>query len=429
KGKSDETVKELRREAFSTENAVGLPRCLLIRNPNFRRVWLGQILSQAGSRAYFINLLWWTITQGAAEAGVSETWASGILLTIMGLPQVVLLKPIGSILGRYSTKLVMITAELIGGTTALVVLIVSLLGFLNLGIVMAASLIIAICQAFVDPAIPKSVPELVASADIDVAVGYEASTQALAFFSGAGLGAIASGTLGFNITIALNAASYGLSALLTSRAKFSEPMPTRPMAADFSVPQSVGAPLAEPDSAMPEDVRPLLYSFASANFFMFPIFLLLPLTVKQNLHGNVLSLGILEASFWLGLIAGAAVSPRLKTTYSNLKLCGVAFMLFGLLLTIMALTLPLLGMAIIMVIGGLTAGFINVRAVSYFQRVVPQINHGRFFAKLQAFVVGAQPLSYFLFTLLVGAYALSWGFLCAGLGLLFCGIYAFRAST
>jgi len=35
---------------------------LILRNRNFLLVWLGQVLSQAGTRMYQIAIMWWMLT-------------------------------------------------------------------------------------------------------------------------------------------------------------------------------------------------------------------------------------------------------------------------------------------------------------------------------------------------------------------------------
>ncbi|MYT21048.1 MFS transporter, partial [Streptomyces sp. SID7760] len=54
----------------------------------------------------------------------------------------------------------------------------------------AAALALASCQAFFDPCLTTSVPELVDDADIEAATGFELSTQSLASLGGALLGAL-----------------------------------------------------------------------------------------------------------------------------------------------------------------------------------------------------------------------------------------------
>ncbi|NDE18632.1 MFS transporter, partial [bacterium] len=339
-------------------------RNLLVRNKDFRFVWIAQVLSQAGSRAYFINLLWWIVTStGASNLSRDHTaaWASGVLLIIMGLPPVVLVKWIGKTLGRHSSKNILVGFEVCGAVLTTVVLGLAWSGNLSLPWIYALSILIATCQAFVDPALIKSVPELVDREDVESAVAFESSTQALAFFSGAALGAVASGTLGFTVTVGLNALSYGISAWLTSRARFRHgPQPAGSDSAQIPTdpiePQNQKSQKSQKTKSLPAEVTPLLRAFAVANIFMFPLFLILPLFVKESLGGSVLLLGLLESCFWLGILIGANQSSRLPVWGGYLRMSGILFALFGALVCTIILVPHPFWVALVMACGGAGAG-------------------------------------------------------------------------
>jgi MFS family permease len=394
---------------------------LLIRNRDFRLVWCSQVLSQAGSRAFFINLLWWIISSApeVRGGGSTSTWASGILLTILGLPSVLLVRWIGRVLERYSGQKIMVFCEVAGALLSLVVFGLSVSGNLTLGWVYGLSGLIALCQALVDPALVKVVPELVEEADIEAAVGLESSTQALAYFSGAAIGAIASGILGFSVTTAINALSYGVSAFMTSRARF---RPSSIAANHESTERGLSNVPSSRDGWV-NQVGPLLKAFGAANVFMFPIFLVLPLFVKDSLQGSVIVLGLLESCFWFGLVAGANQAWRLDAEGRFLKMSAILFFLFGSLICSIALNPSVIWAAVVLVCGGISAGVVNVKVITYFQLVVPESARAKFFAQLQAYVAGAQPLSYLLFTGILLVLSPVHSFAVIGFGLAMVGVF------
>jgi len=398
-------------------------RNLLVRNKDFRFVWMAQVLSQAGSRAYFINLLWWIVSStGASNLSQDHTaaWASGVLLIIMGLPPVLLVKWIGKTLGRHSSKNILVGFEIFGAVLTTVVLALAWSGNLSLSLVYVLSILIATCQAFVDPTLVKAVPELVDREDVESAVAFESSTQALAFFSGAALGAVASGTLGFTVTVGLNALSYAVSAWLTSRARFRH-APDTPGPESAHIPTDPVVPQSQKSKGLPAEVMPLLRAFAIANIFMFPLFLILPLFVKESLGGSVLLLGLLESCFWLGILTGANQSSRLPVWGGYLRMSGILFALFGALVcTIMLVPHPF-WVAFVMACGGAGAGLVNVKVITFFQETVPESSRADFFAKLQAFVAAAQPVSYLLFTGVLTVISPAQAFFLSGAGLIIVG--------
>lgn len=395
------------------------PDSLLLRNRDFRLVWFGQILSQAGSRAYFINLLWWMVSRPGGEAKAS-LW-SGALLVLIGLPSILFVKLIGKVLSTVSSRKILITAELMGGLFVAAIFCLEKMSLLTPEWVLVFSFLVATCQAFVDPALINSVPELVDKSDVESAIGFESSTQALAFFSGAALGAFATGLFGFANTIALNIGTYLLSAVFTSWAVF-----RYSRAANQDLQTSDSSAIIQ--TAKSPAISRLLWSFAGANFFMFPIFLILPLFIQSHAEGGVMSLGLLEACFWLGLILGAYMAPKLAWHDSYLRLCGLAYGVFGLLLLTLSFYYQTFWMGLVLAGGGFSAGFVNVKVIGYFQTAVPLTERGAFFAKLQAFVGGSQPLSYLVFTMILAGISARWGFLVAGTGLLTLGVFCLSPS-
>ncbi len=81
-----------------------------------------------------------------------------------------------------------------------------------------------------------------------------------------------------------------------------------------------------------------------------------------------------------------------------MKLSGILFLLFGAMICSIAINPSVVWVAVVLVCGGISAGLVNVKVITYFQISVPESARASFFARLQAYVAGAQPLSYLLFT-------------------------------
>ncbi len=356
---------------------------------SFRNVWLGQVLSQAGSKAYLINLLWWLVDRPGADAH-HAAWASGALLLASALPPILLSRPIGRLLTRHASQRVIVTAELCGA--ALVALVFACLWWqvLSLPVLLVVSALVATCQGCVDPALTKSVTELVPAHKVEQAVAFEASTQSLAYFAGTALGATLTGLLGLEAAVLLNALSYLLSAALTWRARFT------PAGAPDEAPSEGG--LSAAAVAAGASVQRLLRAFAAANFLLFPLFLILPLFTRNELHASVTVLGALEALFWLGLIAGAALSQRVPESGGLPAVVARSLLAFGLALCAVMAWPRLAITAAALLVGGLAVGLVNVKVMSFFQQQVPDADKGVFFARLQALVTAGQPLGYLVFT-------------------------------
>jgi MFS family permease len=399
-------------------------RPLLIRNRNFALVWLGQVLSQSGSKAYLINLLWWIIQSAKSEG--EAAMLSGALLVLTALPGIVFVKPIGHLLSRYPSKKLLVVGESLAAM--LVALIFGLLFFDNLTmpVLFVLSFAIATCQAVVDPTLTNAVPQLVPQADIEGAVGLEATTQSLAYFVGTGVGATLTGLLGLHAALFLNIVSYVISAIASGMAHFVTAADAAPTAAEPAAAESA-EPSAEPSSSFQAmGLTALMVSFATANFFIAPVFLVLPIFIKQVIQGSITQLGMLEACFWLGLIFGAMISTRLFTTWAVQKITGFLLGIFGVMMVVVWLFPNLYWAGVVLFVGGSAVGVVNVKMITYFQRVVPDSEKGHFFARLQAFATSSQPLGYFAFSLFLANLSSPLAFALQGLGLCCVAVFCLR---
>jgi predicted MFS family arabinose efflux permease len=410
-------------EAVSADTS-SVQRPLLLRNRQFALVWLGQVLSQSGSKAYLINLLWWIMMQAANDAEAAR-W-SGMLLVLSALPGIVLVLPIGHLLNRWPVKRLLVGGEACAALLVLAILLLLHWHSLSMPLLIALSVAIAACQALVDPALTRAVTMLVPPEDVEGAVGLEASTQSLAYFIGTGVGATLCGLFGLEAALLLNILSYVISASASSMARFAPQTPGADAGTDAGTDAAAGAGAAGRGAFAALGVMPLLYSFAMANFFMFPLFLVLPMFTRNVLHGSITQLGMLEACFWLGLIAGAMASNRLWPHWPVQKITGGLFALFGGLLIGVWLWPNPFWTGVVLFLGGSSAGLINVKVITWFQRVVPDADKGLFFAKLQGFVTSSQPLGYFAFTLFLAQLSAHLAFALQGAGLLLIGLFCLQ---
>jgi MFS family permease len=388
-------------------------RPLVLRNRNFCLVWLGQVLSQSGTRMYQIVILWWILNHVSVEEAGTKT---AIFMMLCALPSILFMKIIGKVIDRHQSKYIFVIAET---AASLVIAAVGYLMYadqLTVETLYVSGFLTACLQSFVDPTLPKSVPELVDEADVEKAVAFETSTQSLANFGGAVFGAMLVGTIGYVGCVVLNVASYLISAVLTSQAKFR--YTPAALHAEAAIEQGGWAVLAN----LPF-IKKILFVFAAANFFVNPLFLALPIYTKNILGGTASHLASFEASLWIGLIAGAAASDKVPLRFA---LTSIASACIG----IMALCLALPGIFEnnnlfmgALFISGLVMGINNVKFVTLFQKAVPDEVKGRFFAVMQALLTFTFPISFLVFGVMIDRLNVQTIFLVQGAGLLVLAVY------
>ncbi|MFS8096283.1 MFS transporter [Lentzea alba] len=347
---------------------------------DFRLVWLGQVLSQGGTRLYQIALLWWLLEQMPAS---SRGLAAGAFLVVGVLPSLTLVGYIGRVISRVPSRVVMLRAEAVAFVAVASLLLV---GDPPVWSVYVVGLVLATCQAFFDPTLMKALPELVPAADVPRAVSYGSSTQPVANFAGAAFGAVLLASVGFSGAVAVNALTYLISVVCLLMARFA------------------AAPVAGPGErgtwaflgTLP-GVKPVLLVFAGVNFFSAPTVLVLPLYTKSVLGAGAGSLALLESAVWLGLIAGALLAPRIPVRGSITSFGAVCVALFGVFLAVPGVVVSLPVYAVALVFSGFCLGVCNVKFMTLFQQVVPASVKGRFFAALTAVLSLTYPVAFLSF--------------------------------
>lgn len=378
---------------------------------DFRLVWFGQVLSQGGTRLYQIALLWWLLERMPAS---SRGLAAGAFLVVGVLPSLTLIGYIGRVISRLPSRTVMLRAEAVA---FLAVSSLLLVGDPPVWSVYVVGLVLATCQAFFDPTLMKALPELVSASDVPRAVSYGSSTQPVANFAGAALGAVLLASVGFSGATAVNALTYLVSVLCLLMARFGA---------------GGGAPGEHGTWAflgtLP-GVKPVMLVFAGVNFFSTPTMLVLPLYTKSVLGAGAGSLALLESAVWLGLILGALLAPRIPVRGSVTSFGAVCVTLFGVFLAVPGVVVSLPVYVVALALSGFCLGVCNVKFMTLFQQVVPSAAKGRFFAALTAVLSVTCPvafLSFGVFGDLLGAQVLV---LAQGAGLVALGVVLARLKA
>lgn len=380
-----------------------MKRPLIFRNRDIFLLWSGQVLSQVGTRMYQIALIWWVLADGGG--GGKE---AGVFMVMGALPALLGVRWIGKTVDRSGAKTILVGTDLASFSLTALVALAMKTGSIGLGVVYLSSFLLAGLQALFDPTLNKSLAQLAAAEDMEEAVAFQSSTQSLASFGGAVLGAMLIDRLGIPGVVILNAASFLISALANALLR----LPRTAHAADLAGEDQLGWNILQD---MPR-IKKILIGFGAANFFLTPILLILPLYVKEALQGGPALLGTLEAGLWLGLVAGTFLAPRIND--SNTERLGSAILFIsGVSLFVPGLIVSSPLFAALLFTAGAALGVNNVKFVSLFQSTVPPELKGRFFALMQALLSFTFPAAFFLFGVLADVMAVYRVCLIQGLGL------------
>ncbi|MFE9929705.1 MFS transporter [Streptomyces sp. NPDC005533] len=377
-------------EAAREVAADGRRAPLILRNRAFGAVWLGQVLTQAAVRMFQVGVSWWIVAYAVRDA---RGLASGLFMALCTLPAVVLAPVVARTVAGFAHRSVLRTAAALAAAAAGVLAVWAQGGGPPLAGVYGAALALATCQAFFDPCLTTSVPELVDDADIETATGFELSTQSLAGLGGALLGALTVDRAGVAGLAAGCAAAYAGAAVLVASARFRSPSSSASSAASSDEPPA-RRPLRRILGELPY-VRRILVCFTAANLFTAAVFVVIPLYTRSVLHGGGGTVALLEASLGAGALVGAFTGTRVpgRPTVAGAWSLGL-----------MALALALPGLfphrpviAGCLAVAGWCAGAVSVRFVALFQRLVPTADKPGFFAVMQAVLGASLPVASLVF--------------------------------
>ncbi|MET9887460.1 MFS transporter [Streptomyces sp. NPDC006430] len=388
---------------------------LVLRNRSFGTVWLGQVLAQAGMRMFQVGTSWWLIGYAASGDGAFE---AGLFMAVSTLPAVALAPLVARAIARFAHRSLLRTAAGGAGAVAAALAVWACVSDLPVAAVYATALALATCQAFFDPCLTTSVPELVDDEDIEAATGFELSTQSLASLGGALLGALVvdgAGVAGLAVGCAV---AYTAAALLIATVRFRTADGTADAATgvapcaladtpgDLStgaVPSPRGAgeaprrTLRQILGAMPY-VRAILLCFTAANLFTTAVFVVMPLYTASVLHGDGGTVALLEASLGVGTLIGSFTGARVPGRPAVLGSACLGAMAVALAVPGLIAARPVIAGALL--VTGWCVGVIGVRFVALFQRLVPVGDKPAFFAVMQAVLGATFPVASLLFGVL-----------------------------
>ncbi len=369
----------------------GLP--LVLRNRAFGAVWLGQVLTQAAVRMFQVGVSWWLV---AYAVGAGRGLASGLFMAVSTLPAVALAPLVARAVSRLAHRSVLRTAAATAGAAVLLLALVAYGGAPPTVAAYAATLVLASCQAFFDPCLTTSVPELVDDEDIEAATGFELSTQSLASLGGALLGALVVDAAGMAGLAAGCAAAYLAAALLVTTVRFRPAVAQEPQDGVESG-AGAGRGLRQVLAGLPA-IRKILVCFTAANLFTTAVFVVIPLYTKSELGGGGSTVALLEAGLGTGTLLGSITGARVPGRPTRLGACLLAVMAAA--FTVAYLVAGRLVLAGCLVVAGWCVGVIGVRFVALFQRLVPPADKPGFFAVMQAVLGASFPVASLLFGLL-----------------------------
>ena len=305
------------------------------------------------------------------------------------LPVVVFGPLLGTLSDRSDKRRVMLAAD---AARALLVLALAVLlwnGRLNLYWLYSICFLISGFGPLFESAVAASILRLTSPEKMPQAVAADSSVLQLSNVIGSALGSVLMAAAGVAGAFLFNAAGY----MASFAAVFGIKTGLQP---EEKVESSFVAEFKE-GLAYTFGNKPLLaliLSFATFNFFVSPILILIPMIVKFTLKESVTWLAVFEAFFALGS-AALAVGLSFKKSYGNIYgwLFG-SLLLVGLSFGGLYFTADKYAACALLFAAGAALGGGNTVAITLFQATVPDAMKGRFFSVLTTLAYAVMPLSF-----------------------------------
>jgi len=365
---------------------------LLRGNPAFTRLYAAQLISFAGDWFATVALLGLALQLTGSPAVAS-------LLIVVQTGAFALASPIAGVLAdRYDRRRLMVAADLIRVPVALAFLLARDPD--TLWIAFAAAALLSLGAAVFEPTSSASLPNLVEKDELAEANVLIGSAWGTMLAVGAALGGLVAATLGRDVAFAVNAASFGASALLIVGIRRS-----------FRAPRGEGDPPHE-RGGVAESVRVVL-RFARGNRTLAALLLakttfgvgtgvivLLAVFGRDVFNAGDAGIGILFAARGLGALLGPFLVRSIVGVSERGLIGGIAasFGIFAVSYALLPLA-PILPLAAVAVFCGHLGGGAQWTLSSYgLQRATPDEIRGRVFS----FDYGLLTLTITLSTLVAG---------------------------
>ena len=395
-----------------------LQRAALKRDPNFKWLLRGGVISMLGDQLTMIALPWLVLKL------TGDTLALGLVIALMSIPRAVFILIGGAVVDRCSPKRVLMLSKyanalLLGVLTLLVLnnqptlslslspslsLTVDMNAHLTLMVIYVLAFGIGLAQAFGIPAGTTIMPQAIAAEHLQAANGVLMGLRQVSMlvgpllaagllaYSGSGSGGVVADARGLAFAFGFDCLSFLVSAWTLSKVgPLTAPAQTQ---TPQSVLRSIGAGLAMVWNDV--SLRLCFIYWGTVSLFIGGAMqVAIPVLASEKLHGAA-SLGVLMAAngagMLFGMAAAAMLGARLRFASFGSMLLLVDVVAGLLMMPLGAVQAPWQACALMLTIG-LLSGYMQINVFTWIQRRVPPHMMGRAMSIFMFIFMGLAPLS------------------------------------
>lgn len=340
----------------------------ILQNRNYLLLWLGQGVSDIGSRIHTIALIWLVTTLTGSATAV------GLLFMSMIIPRVLVFPFVGALVERWPKKAVIVATDVGRGLLALAFVYST-----DMTMIYVLSAAMAAMELFFAPAIRTVIPRLVSEEDLLSANALSSLTNRSAGLIGPALGGVLIGLWGVQAAFLINAVSFLVSAL-------SEVFIVVPQMSHEQK-QAEGQRKLLPEMKAGWDyirnsrpVRFVVFFFALAGIPLGAIIVLKVVLLTEVLGFSAEQYGFLMSIEGVGLVMGSLLIGSLGGKFTEMKLMLGGVMVLGIGFLALSQSSGFLPAAFCLLVVGGAASLANVAYGTFLQKNVVDEFRSRVFS-------------------------------------------------
>ncbi len=362
-------------------------------NRNFILLWQGQFVSQVGIQVAYVGTMLWVY------ASTGSATFMGLLMMASSIPGVILGPIGGTYADRYSRKHIIVMCDLLKGLAvcafaAMLFLMPGAVG-LKLGVLFCISIFNGIVNAFFGPAITSAVPDIVPRDKLAGANSMFQSSNQVASFIGQAVGGLLFRILGAPMVFLIDGITYLFSSgsetfIDLPHTRKHEKIEISKLFYIFKEETLEGFRYIWRNSG----VRTTVLIAAFLNFFLAPIFVLMPVFVKEFLKAKDDWYGYILAGIGVGALIGYIVAGTVRRRGRVRVITHLIFLIsFSACFIVLSFLRSEVPTLVLMFLCGMFVGVVQVDLSTILQMGVPPEIRGRVFGFLGTLAAGLMPIA------------------------------------
>lgn len=373
----------------------------VLKNTNFRLLFLGQGLSMLGDQFEMIAMPWLVLKL------TNDPLALGAVLAFTGIPRALFILVGGAVTDRFSSRTIMLVSDLLRLVMTAVLAGLVATGGITLPILYGFSLAFGLISGFFGPASNSMVPRIVSPNELQAGNSLIVGANQLSMFLGPMLAgglialfarsAASNGTRGMTgiaLAFAFDSFTFLVSALTLYFLRLSQPdfEPSKVKGESIFTSIKTGIQFVMKDQVL----RAVYLLVAAANlFFNGPLLVGMPVLANTRLPEGAAAFGLIMSAYGGGNLAGILLAgslPRQKGNVMSAFLVALVAV-FGICLTLFALIESTLFAFIILLVLGVGNGYLAIILITTLQKSTPRMLLGRMMSLVLLANFGLVPIS------------------------------------